>query len=402
MTYEAGIAELIEFPVGDEPVWILGKSYSTRYDFEELKSDVRSKLWFTYRKGFYPIGGTGPTTDTGWGCMLRCGQMVLAQSLIWTHLGREWVWHPDCGDKAYHKILRMFEDKKSAPYSIHQIAQMGVSEGKSVGQWFGPNTVAQVLKKLVVYDEWSSINVHVSMDSTIVTNDIKESCKSAPELSSDLPSFPHTKLGAPDVSGSKVQNNSVNGFIPRTRKTWRPLLLFVPLRLGLNEINPVYISGLKKCFTLKQSLGIIGGRPNHASYFIGYMGDELVFLDPHTTHPIVCLDCHDPNCKTAGDDSYHCSVATRMDIFQLDPSIALCFYCRTEDEFDDLCQQFRKNLIELERQPLFELCTERPVHWQQPNLELMADVACARESESLLQEVDRQFDTSDDEFEILG
>lgn len=25
-------------------------------------------------------------------------------------------------------------------------AQMGVGEGKSIGEWFGPNTVAQVLK----------------------------------------------------------------------------------------------------------------------------------------------------------------------------------------------------------------------------------------------------------------
>lgn len=40
----------------------------------------------------------------------------------------------------------MFEDKRSAPYSIHQIALAGVSHGKQVGEWFGPNTIAQVLK----------------------------------------------------------------------------------------------------------------------------------------------------------------------------------------------------------------------------------------------------------------
>lgn len=26
---------------------------------------------------------------------------------------------------------------------------------------------------------------------------------------------------------------------------WKPLLLLIPLRLGLSEINPVYIGGLK-------------------------------------------------------------------------------------------------------------------------------------------------------------
>jgi len=31
----------------------------------------------------------------------------------------------------------MFQDKKQALFSIHQIAQMGVSEGKLLGQWIG-------------------------------------------------------------------------------------------------------------------------------------------------------------------------------------------------------------------------------------------------------------------------
>lgn len=61
-------------------------------------------------------------------------------------IGRDWRWDPDKRDIDYLKILRMFEDKKSAPYSIHQIALMGVSYGKQVGEWFGPNTIAQVLK----------------------------------------------------------------------------------------------------------------------------------------------------------------------------------------------------------------------------------------------------------------
>ena len=74
----------------------------------------------------------------------------------------------------YLKILHMFQDKKSATFSIHQISLMGLSEGKAVGEWFGPNTVAQSLKKLVQYDHWSGIRLHVAMDNIVVLSDISK------------------------------------------------------------------------------------------------------------------------------------------------------------------------------------------------------------------------------------
>lgn len=49
-------------------------------------------------------------------------------------------------DPTYLKIVKRFEDNRQNPYSIHTIALMGDSEDKRVGEWFGPNTVSQVLK----------------------------------------------------------------------------------------------------------------------------------------------------------------------------------------------------------------------------------------------------------------
>lgn len=60
--------------------------------------------------------------------------------------GRDWQWTPETRNNTYLKILERFEDTKTAAFSIHKIASTGASEGKEVGQWFGPNTVAQVLK----------------------------------------------------------------------------------------------------------------------------------------------------------------------------------------------------------------------------------------------------------------
>jgi cysteine protease ATG4 len=45
-------------------------------------------MWLTYRSNFPAIGETNLVTDMGWGCMLRTGQMLLAQALITHYLGR--------------------------------------------------------------------------------------------------------------------------------------------------------------------------------------------------------------------------------------------------------------------------------------------------------------------------
>ena len=43
--------------------------------------------------------------------------------------------------------------------------------------------------------------------------------------------------------------------------------------------------------------------------------------------------------------------------------LSQCFFCNTEDEFDSLCQLIEKQLVRPEKQPLFEVCNERPRQW---------------------------------------
>lgn len=49
-----------------------------------------SLVWMTYRTNFPAIQNTGITTDCGWGCMVRSGQMILATSLNRWLLGKPW------------------------------------------------------------------------------------------------------------------------------------------------------------------------------------------------------------------------------------------------------------------------------------------------------------------------
>ena len=64
----------------------------------------------------------------------------------------------------------------------------------------------------------------------------------------------------------------------------KPLLILVTTRLGLSAIESEYYDAIKYCFTenLPQCVGVLGGKPNFALYFVGMQeSNQLVFLDPH-------------------------------------------------------------------------------------------------------------------------
>lgn len=65
----------------DSPIILLGIEYSSISDSEFL-NDWRTRPWISYRKDFPPIRPSDLTSDTGWGCMIRSGQMLLAVYLL--------------------------------------------------------------------------------------------------------------------------------------------------------------------------------------------------------------------------------------------------------------------------------------------------------------------------------
>uniref|UniRef100_A0A672QZK9 Cysteine protease n=1 Tax=Sinocyclocheilus grahami TaxID=75366 RepID=A0A672QZK9_SINGR len=375
---------LEDLPDVDEPVWILGACYDLKTKKPELLSDVRSRLWFTYRKKFSPIGGTGPSSDAGWGCMLRCGQMILAQALVSRHLGRDWRWDAEKRQpKEYHRILHCFLDKKDSCYSIHQMAQMGVGEGKSVGEWYGPNTVAQVLKKLALFDDWNTLAVYVSMDNTVVIEDISKCLFLISHIT-----FIYIALYTVLILSNK--------FPSACRKLALPLLLVIPLRMGINSINPVYIQAFKECFKMPQSCGVLGGKPNLAYYFIGFIDDELIYLDPHTTQQAVDTDSG----SAVDDQSYHCQrTPHRMKITSLDPSVALGFFCKSEEDFDSWCDLVQQELLKKRNLRMFELVEKHPSHW--PPFVPPTKPEVQTTGAEFIESPDKLFE-SEEEFEILN
>jgi cysteine protease ATG4 len=247
-------------------------------------------LWFSYRRDFAPIDTSSYTSDAGWGCMLRSGQMVLGQALAAGLLAES----QDKDKEA--QILRLFADAPNdTPYSIHAIAKAGERYGKSIGEWFGPSTISNVLRQLVDAHKPSNLCVYVSDDGAVYIDKV---------------------LALATSEGA-----------------WRPVLLIIPLRLGLDSINDIYYPPILDTFKFSQSLGIVGGKPRASLYFVAAQDDSVFYLDPHVVQSTVSVD---GEFKT---ETYHCPIPKKAHVGEIDPSLALAFYCKTKEEFDEFCSK---------------------------------------------------------------
>ena len=47
-----------------------------------------------------------------------------------------------------------------------------------------------------------------------------------------------------------------------------------------------YAPALKRLLGLPYSVGMVGGRPRAAHYFVGSTADRLLYLDPHTVRAL--------------------------------------------------------------------------------------------------------------------
>lgn len=235
-------------------------------------STVKSKPWnWGSEKGW--------TSDSGWGCMLRTGQSLLANALVHLHLMdhvSEWRRPPypvhTVDYATYVQILTWFFDSPSpeAPFSVHRMALAGKELGKDVGQWFGPSTAAGAIKTLIAGYPEAGLGVSVATDGVLFQTDVF-----AASNGRAISRSPRRQVGA----------------------AWgdRPVLLLIGVRLGIDGVNPIYYETIKLLYTFPQSVGIAGGRPSSSYYFVGSQADNLFYLDPHHARAAI------PLCPTPQD-----------------------------------------------------------------------------------------------------
>lgn len=348
----------------ESPVWLLGQCYlkksedplerasealepvgtgsqvslamdATNFEhtIEEFKRDFVSRFWLTYRREFPILNGSTFTTDCGWGCMLRSGQMMLAQALVCHFLGREWRWRPEQTietpeqreqERKHRMIIRWFGDqsRSESPFSIHKLVSLGALAGKRAGDWYGPSSVAHLLCQAVERaneqpnSKLDQLGVYVAQDCAVYLQDVENICRT------------------PDGG-------------------WKALVLLVPLRLGADKLNPVYTPCLTSLLTLDTCIGVIGGRPRHSLYFIGYQDDKLIHLDPH-----YCQEALDVWKENFPLTSFHCTSPRKMLLSKMDPSCCVGFYFPNKESLTDFMETIRRFVIPNQKidYPMFLFC----------------------------------------------
>ena len=263
-------------------------------------------------------------TDVGWGCIIRCTQMLIAQMLTFKLLGRDWRklknhQSPENFDKPgfsnscemtstdkrnraiYSNILSWFLDFPGNAFGIHTLCELITEELKSDGWepgcWLGPATAANIISTSVIVAkcgllafQLSDLHIYIARDSLIDPEEV-------------YPSEPESK-----------------------RRDDDQVVILIPLRLGTSEFNKEYKNCLLKLFCFQNFLGIIGGRPRKSYYFIGCQGDELIYLDPHFVQ-------NSPSDFRSDASSYHCKKPRTLNIMKLDPTLTLGFFFKSKEEF---------------------------------------------------------------------
>lgn len=326
-------------------IWLLGVCYKVSQDDSSgdapinnglgaFEQDFSSKILMTYRKGFEAIGDSKYTSDVNWGCMLRSSQMLVAQALLFHRLGRSWrrPLHKPL-DEAYIEILYHFGDSETSTFSIHNLLQAGKAYDLAAGSWVGPYAMCRTWETLVrCRREVTDLDDQpLPMAVYIVSGDEDGERGGAPVVCIE------------DASRHCLEFS--RGQVDRT-----PILLLVPLVLGLEKVNPRYIPSLRATFTFPQSLGIMGGKPGASTYIIGVQDEKALYLDPHEVQPVINIRRDDLEADTL---SYHCNVIRHIPLDLIDPSLAIGFYCRDRDDFNDFCFRASKLADESNGAPLF-------------------------------------------------
>jgi cysteine protease ATG4 len=164
-----------------------------------------------------------------------------------------------------------------------------------IGSWIGPNTICYLLSESVETSDYKEkINIEIFNNNMIIRNHI---------------------ISIPN-------------------------LIFMPLRLGIENIENIYYHQLFILFTYQNFVGFIGGNGSKAYYFVAIDNNfDIYYIDPHYTQDI------------NNEVTYITDNLYKINIKDIDPSLALCFSIKDQEEYKILCdnisRDFQKSFLDV-------------------------------------------------------
>lgn len=259
---------------------------------------LKSFLYMSYRSGFINLNNNGCgdyTSDCGWGCMLRCSQMILSKGLIEKKIyQKESSVNNDFMDSIRKEILCLFNDNYLnykdiekhpdfknfwklykelvdtnpeynsiceiiPPYSIHILCKLG----KCAGEYSSDIKMIKLFSK-INSDLFNDINIILFECGYISKKKL-------------FTYFCEEYTQFDDNFFDTVTYNNIDYIFKKGG------IVFISFRFGLyNNIDSAYIKVIPKLFEhFHNNLGFVSGKKDRAYYFIGIQNDKLIFADPH-------------------------------------------------------------------------------------------------------------------------
>jgi hypothetical protein len=273
----------------------------------DINNSLFCFLYMSYRSGFFNMKylGIGDcTSDSGWGCMLRCCQMMLSRGLAKIRLKEYFKNNENSKNiifdiqknviiKIKQELLGLFFDGKLnynqirsnlylahffqiyheladikgvdtniyeiiPPYSIHTLCYLGNFKGEYTSD-------VRIIKYFLEINNllFDSLNMVHFENGYVKKRELIENLL---------------------ILDNKKNNfTNVYKFDGKEYMFEKPGLVFISFRLGLQNLDESYYNIITLIFSkIHNNIGFVSGKKNRAYYFIGSIGDgRLIFVDPH-------------------------------------------------------------------------------------------------------------------------
>ena len=303
------------------------------------------------------------SSDCGWGCMIRSSQMIFARMIykIFKYLYKnqynsetiiistipyfmdDFLTLSDIKESEYiilgldsyieqlKKYLKEKIEKNQykdfhikaidPPFSIQKICIIGELFGRTCGEWFSDFELPKIYEIIN-----STFNIIPNLSIMHFNSNI--------ELSTVLEKCFEKNLEAKDPN--IFENNCYINNKKEKYKFKKMGAIYVSVRLGVTTISPEYFPSIKRLFECRQFLGFIGGKVDSASYFFGYCGDNLLYLDPHINQG------SEPFLDEKSKNTYMNKTVYELNFNSLQCAFTIGFLFRNLYEFTQLLDFFKK------------------------------------------------------------